>query len=120
VASSTTKDREALENELKLVRPYVALEAEEDLAMVCKCVIAVRKSISILNSLSQQIMFDFTSTPGLIRITIRGLAKIETKLFTTFKKLRDEFDARVVLVVSPKIEQCVQISVKKGKATVNI
>jgi hypothetical protein len=117
---NTNKDKEALENELKFVRPHVGSEAEDDLVMIYECVVAVRKSISILNSLSQQVAFDYTSTPGLIRITVRGLAKIETKLFTTFKKLRDEFDAHVVLVVSPKTEQCVQISVKKGNATVNI
>jgi hypothetical protein len=112
---NTNKDKEALENELKLVRPHVGSAAEDDLVMICECIVAVRKSISILNSLLQQVVFDYKSTPGLIRITVRGLANIETKLYTTFKKLRDEFDAHVVLVVFPETEQCVQISVKKGK-----
>jgi hypothetical protein len=83
-------------------------------------VVAVKSSLSILNIVSEPVTFDFTSTPGLVRITVQGLSKVEGKLFTTFKKLRDDFDAEIVLILAPLSEQCIQISVKKAKATVNI
>ena len=115
-----SKDSGELENELKAVRPHAAVETEEDLIMVCKCVVAVRRSFSVLNVISEQVKFDYTSTPGLIRVSVHGLAKVDKTLFAIFKKLSDEFDAEVVLIMSPRSERSVQISLAKAKATVNI
>jgi hypothetical protein len=119
-ASIESKQNEAIQKELKSIKPYAGLDTEEDLVTVCKCVVAVKSSLSILNIVSEPVTFDFTSTPGLVRITVQGLSKVEGKLFTTFKKLRDDFDAEIVLILAPLSEQCIQISVKKAKATVNI
>lgn len=118
--NAESTDQLALQKELDAVRPHALTETEEDLVMVCKCVLAVRRSISMLNKISDSVKFDYTSTPGLFRITARGMAKVEPKLFAAFKRLRADFDAEVMLILSPKSEQCVQISLKKAKALVNV
>jgi len=112
------KQHEDLSKELELVKAHATLEREEDLVTVCECVLAVKSTLSFMRS--RQVMFDYTSTPGLILITVRGLTAVDTKLFATFRSLRADFGAEVVLVLSPKPDQCVQINVKKGKATINI
>ena len=114
-----SQDDEALQKELRIARPHFK-ETEEDLIMACKCVVAVKRSISVLNILSESTKFDHTSTPGLIRITVLGLAKVDMKLLAAFKRFRSEFDAEVILILSPREEQCVTISLPKAKLVINI
>ena len=105
---------EALQKEINIARPHFK-GTEEDLIMACKCVVAVRRSISLLNITSEFTKFDYTNTPGLIRITVIGLAKVDAKPFVALKRLRLDFDAEVVFILSPREEQCITIgSCRRG------
>jgi hypothetical protein len=118
-AQPDSYDDDALQKELITAR-LLFKETEEDLVMACKCVIAVRHATPVLNILAGATKFDYTSTPGLIRITVIGLAKVDAKLFAVFKRLRSDFDAEVVLIMSPREERCVTIRLPKAKLVINI
>lgn len=112
-------DDDALRKELDTARSHFK-ETEQDLIMACKCVVAIKRSISVLNVLAQSTKFHYTSTPGLIRITVIGLSNVNAKLFATFERLRTEFGADVVLILFPREEQCITISLPKAKLVINI
>jgi len=103
-----------------MVRLNTTNECDDDLRTASKCMAVVFGSVPASELHMKLVTVQMTTLPGLIIITARGLRKIDKLMLARLRKMQTDHDVDIVAFVSPKNNQCLQISVKKRKETVNL
>jgi hypothetical protein len=108
---------EAVKKQFAIVKNLVHSDTEdEDVMTVCKYILAIKDSLPVMQM--HLVKFDFTTIPGVIMITVKGIQRIEKHLFLRLKKIIDDTQSDITIFLAER--QCLRICVKKRKHTVNV
>jgi len=114
----SVQDESAAFKEYESMKSSAPDECHEDILTASKCMAAIKSCVSTLQL--QMMQCDMKILPGLIVISARGMRKMDKKMNDKMFEIQAKHEVGIVVNVSPKNNQCLQISVKKRKETVNL